>query len=111
MPFLLLSLLTPWAKTSWIDEDSVSLGRESADIYPSSKGLSLLRTKTKSQVNKMFSTKATLVSASELHHGVPAVQDSITAEVPVTGLQTSLICTSLITAELDPAVHLSKGPF
>lgn len=47
-PFLLLSLLTPWAETSWIDGDSVSLGWESADIHPSSKGLGLLRTKTKS---------------------------------------------------------------
>lgn len=60
-------------KTSWIDEDSVSPDWESADIYPSSKGLSLLRTKTKSQVDKMFSSKATLVSASELHLGVPAL--------------------------------------
>lgn len=43
----------------------------------------------------MFSTKATLVDASELHLGVPAVQDSITAEVPMTGLQTNLICTTV----------------
>lgn len=43
-------------------------------------------------MSKMFSTQTSLLSASELHLGVPAVQNSITAEVPTTGLQTNLIC-------------------
>lgn len=56
-PFLLLSVLTLWAKISWVDEDSAPR----AGNLMTSEDLSLLKTKTKSpdEQNVLYSDKPT----------------------------------------------------